>query len=339
MRVLTRSQIEQVLTFPACMHAMRMAMQQTSAGLCSLPLRQFMPIPDRAGKLGLMPGYLGGDTPCFGVKIVSKYERPADDPHGSHVGAVLIFDVTSGLPVGILEGGALTAIRTAAMTAIATDTLARPDAQRLLIVGTGEEAWTHARALQFARPFSRIQIWGRTPSRTEALGRRLQSWRDSQDERQLVGPAPIIEMIADLPAACAQADVICTLTSAKEPILKGEWLTSGTHLNLVGSAVATTAEVDSTVVARGRFFVDYRPAALAAAGELLNAIRAGIVSETHIAAEIGEVLADKQPGRLGAEDITIYKSLGVTTQDLAAGLVALELADRHDIGEHLSLTD
>ncbi|NDE01486.1 MAG: hypothetical protein EBZ91_06990, partial [Gammaproteobacteria bacterium] len=143
MRVLTRDDLEQVLGFEACIAEMRRAMIATSERRCSLPLRQFMPVPGRAGKLGLMPGYIGaaasGEGECFGVKIVSKFERPAGDPHGSHVGAVMLFDADSGLPLALLEGGTLTAIRTASMTALATDALARPNARRLLIVGTGEE--------------------------------------------------------------------------------------------------------------------------------------------------------------------------------------------------------
>lgn len=342
MRVLNRSQVEQALPFHACMQAMREAMQRTSAGACTLPLRQFMPIPERAGKLGLMPGYLGGDADCFGVKIVSKYERPANDPHGSHVGAVMIFEAATGLPIGLLEGGALTAVRTAAMTAVATDVLARPQARTLLIIGTGEEAWTHARALQYARPFTALRIWGRSSQHAHTLQQRLQHWRATADERGdpfLIGAAPRVEIVDDLSRACADADVICTLTSAKSPILLGDWLNAGCHLNLVGSAIASTAEADTRVVARSRFFVDYRPAALAAAGELLNAIAEGLVTEDHIAAEIGDVLAERQPGRLSASDITVYKSLGVTTQDLAAGVLALNHARADGIGHDIALAE
>ncbi len=342
MRTLTRSQVEQSLPFHACMQAMREAMQRTSAGACTLPLRQFMPIPERAGKLGLMPGYLGGDADCFGVKIVSKYERPANDPHGSHVGAVMIFEAATGLPIALLEGGTLTAIRTAAMTAVATDALARDDARTLLMVGTGEEAWTHARALQYARPFTHLQLWGRSPHHAEALRERLQHWRVTQEQvgdQHFAGSAPEIEVVHDLPSACKEADVICTVTSAKTPFFQGAWLSAGTHLNLVGSAVATTAEADTEVVSRSRFFVDYRPAALAAAGELLTAIREGVVTEAHIAAEIGEVLSDPRCGRRERSDITVYKSLGVTTQDLAAALLALQQAQALGIGQDLKLAD
>lgn len=338
MRVLSRSDLERVLGFDLCIAEMRRAMIATSARRCVLPLRQFMAIPDRPGKLGLMPGYLGGqggggrggegggEGECFGVKIVSKFERPPGDPHGSHVGAVLLFNADSGLPLALLEGGTLTAIRTASMTALATDALARADARRLLIVGTGEEAWYHARALPHVRSFTEIMIWGRDQDRAQALVRRLAGTSTAS-----------FSVATDLAVACAAADVICTVTSAKAPFLRGEWLRTGVHVNLVGSAIATTAEVDSMAVARGRFFVDYREAALAAAGELLTAIRAGVVTEDHIEAEIGDVLSGSRPGRRGTDDITIYKSLGVTTQDLAAGWRAWREAEQAGIGAILDL--
>ena len=337
MRVLTSADLERVLGFPVCIEEMRRAMIATSARHCALPLRQFMPVPGHAGKLGLMPGYIGGDDECFGVKIVSKFERAAGDPHGSHVGAVLLFDAETGLLRAMLEGGTLTAIRTASMTALATATLARAHARRLLIVGAGEEAWYHGRALLHARPFESVDIWARDPARAAALATRLRDWRAAAGAESTL-PTPAFFAVQDLRAACLAADVIWTVTSAKTPIVHGDWLSAGVHLNLVGSAIPTTAEVDSTAVARARFFVDYREAALAAAGELLTAIREGIVGESHIQGEIGEVLAGTRPGRNGDADITIYKSLGVTTQDLAAGWRALRDAIAQDVGQTLALS-
>lgn len=335
MRVLTSSDLARVLTFPRCIEAVRAAMIATSARDCALPLRQFMPVPRRAGKLGLMPGWLGGDADCFGVKIVSKYERAPGDPHGSHVGAVLLFNADTGLPLALLEGGTLTALRTAAMTAVATDALARADARRLLIVGTGEEAWYHARALPQVRAFDTLEVWGRDATRAAALAARVEQWLATPEAG--LAQRPRVSVATDLERACAAADVLCTVTSAKSPFLPGAWLRPGQHVNLVGSAIATTAEVDAEAVERTRFFVDYREAALAAAGELLGAIRDGRVTEAHIAGEIGAVLAGSVPGRRSAEEITLYKSLGVTTQDLAAGLCALREAERAGIGSELAL--
>ena len=326
MRVLSRHEVEQVLTVPACIEAMRAAMMATSERQCVLPLRQFMPIPGRPGKLGLMPGYLGGDADVFGVKIVSKYERLPGDPHGTHVGAVMLFDASTGLPLALLEGGSLTAIRTAAVTALATAALARPDAQVLAVFGTGEEAWHHVRSLLPTRPFSQLLIWGRSIERAHALVGRLNL------------PAHVVARVVPSAAdAIAAADVACTVTSAKTPFLQGAWLQPGLHLNLVGSAIPTTAEVDDATVARGRFYVDFIDAARAQAGELLNAIRSGAVGADHIVGELGEVLSGRKPGRRDANEITIYKSLGVTTQDLAAARCALREALARGIGRDVEL--
>jgi ornithine cyclodeaminase len=332
-RVFTRTDIESLLGYPACIDEMQRAMIATSQRNCVLPLRQFMPVPGRPGKLGLMPGYLGGDDECFGVKIVSKFERPPGDPHGSHVGAVMLFAAATGLPLALIEGGTLTAIRTAAMTAAATDALARADARHLLVVGAGEEAWHHARALRCVRPFETVTVWARNRERAAQLVARLadDAVGTSTD------PGPSWQVADDLPAAFALADVVCTVTSAKAPIVRGEWCRPGQHLNLVGSAIPTTAEVDDLTVSRARFFVDYREAAMAAAGELLGAISRGVVGESHVLGEIGEVFAGLRSGRIAEDDITLYKSLGVTTQDLAAAMRLLREAGRVGAGRELDL--
>jgi len=315
-RIYTRSDVEALLGYTACIEEMRTVMIATSERRCVLPLRQFMPIPNRPGKLGLMPGYLGGNNECFGVKIVSKFERPAGDPHGSHVGAVMLFDAATGLPMALIEGGMLTAIRTASMTAAATAALARGDSRQLLIVGAGEEAWHHARAVLGVRPFERVTIWARDRTRAAQLVARLVTTNDKNS----AGQRPAWQVADDLAEAFSSADVICTVTSAKSPFISGEWCRPGQHLNLVGSAIPTTAEVDDLTVSRARFFVDYREAAFAAAGELLGAIARGVVEASHVRGEIGEVFAGTLAGRESDADITLYKSLGVTTQDLAAGM-------------------
>jgi ornithine cyclodeaminase/alanine dehydrogenase-like protein (mu-crystallin family) len=204
--------------------------------------------------------------------------------------------------------------------------LARADAKCLAVFGTGEEAWHHISALLTVRRFERLIVWGRTATRVRALLDRLALPNGVRAEA-----AESVEQ------ALSQADVACTVTSAKEPFLRGQWLRPGTHLNLVGSAIATTAEVDDAAVAAGKFYVDYIDAARAAAGEYLNAVKSGIVMEQHIVGEIGEVLLGRKPGRTNPSEITIYKSLGVTTQDLAAAQLALQRARELGIGRHLAL--
>lgn len=292
-------------------------MRQVSSGAAVLPLRQFVAIPGGSGKLAVMPGFVA-EPASFGVKIVSKFPREPGDAHGTHVGAVMIFDAAQGLPLALVDGATLTAIRTAATSAMATDVLARADARTLLVTGAGEQAHVHIDALRHVRAFDRVLIWARDHARAAVLAARVDG-----------------EAIADLDAAVALADVICTTTSATKPYLRGAALPAGVHVNLVGAAVATSSEADRDVVARSRFFVDSRAAALAAAGELIDS---GL-GEGHISGEIGEVLLGRAQGRQSVEDITVYKSLGVTAQDLVAAHAVWTAAVTAGAGIEIDLSD
>ncbi len=201
----------------------------------------------------------------------------------------------------------VTAIRTAAASAVATDALALPDATRLAILGTGEQAATHARTISKVRALESIAIWGRSPARAHALAEKLQA--------ELNLP---IAAAATVEQAVAHADIVCTVTSAAEPILKGEWVQPGQHINVVGSSHAGPAEIDNTLVARARFFVDSREGVLEQGAEFLRAKQAGLIDDTHVLAEIGQVLAGTAKGRCSPDEITMYKSLGHIVQDLAS---------------------
>lgn len=326
MLILSKSEIERLLPVSACIDVMAEAMKQTSARTVVLPLRQFMPVPGTKGKLGLMPGYIA-EPARFGLKIVSKYERPAGSTLGTHVGMVVLFDAAEGVALAIMEGGTLTAIRTAAASGLATRVLARRDASVLAILGCGEEAYHHVAAMMAVRPISSIVVWGRNAARVQAFVAHLKL------------PATVTaRAAATAQEAVAAADIICTVTSATTPFLDGAWLLPGQHLNLVGSAIASTAEVDTATVVRTRFYVDYRDAALAHAGELLTAIKSGAVTEAHIVGEIGEVLLGKKPGRASETEITCYKSLGIAAQDLAAAEYVYRKALAADAGTRVDLS-
>lgn len=302
---------------PRAIDLMRGAMRQVSAGETLLPLRHFLGIPGGEGKMVVMPGYIA-DPPSFGVKFVSKFPRAAGDRHGTHVGAVLICGADDGLPLALMDGATVTAIRTAAASAMATDLLARPDARRLLVLGAGEQARRHVEALRHVRPFARVEIWSRNPVSATALANAVQA-----------------EVAHDRDTAIGRADVICTTTSSATPVLHGAALKPGTHVNLVGAPVATSVEADGDVVRRSRFFVDYRAAALAAAGELIDS---GL-GQDHIAGEIGEVLLGKVAGRRTLDEITVYKSLGVTAQDLVAAYAVWQAARAAGIGIDVDLAE
>jgi ornithine cyclodeaminase/alanine dehydrogenase-like protein (mu-crystallin family) len=319
-RVISGSEVRALLPYPDCVKVIEGAMKAVSAGKALMPLRQFMPLPVGDGKLAWMPGYLG-EPPCFGIKILSLYPGNPAVGLSSHVGLYALYESSNGRPIAILEASALTAVRTAAASVVATRALARSDAKTLAIVGTGEEAYSHVDAFQSARPFERVLIWGRNAQGAARLA-----------EHAAAPGRCEVEVVPDVKTALAQADVICTVTSAPEPLLFGRDVRPGTHLCLVGSSVPTTREVDDDCVALGRFFVDYRGSALAQAGELLHAIRSGRVTEAHIVAEIGEVLSGSVPGRRSADEVTIYKSLGVAAQDLAAATLVHQRAVALDKG-------
>jgi ornithine cyclodeaminase/alanine dehydrogenase-like protein (mu-crystallin family) len=325
MRIIARSDVERLLPVKDCVDVMARAMEVTSRGNVTLPIRQFMPVPDAPGKLAVMPGTLG-DPACFGIKLVCKYDRPVGDPLGTHVGMVMLFDSAKGIPLAMIEGSSLTAIRTSAASALATRHLAREDARHLAILGNGEQAMRHVAAMIAVRPIETISVWGRDGARAQAFADEVSA-----------STSLAVQCHAGVAAAVAEADIICTTTSAKTSILFGADLRPGQHINLVGSAIAASAEVDDAAVAKSRFYVDYKPAAMAAAGELLNAIASGAVTENHIVGEIGQVVMDSVPGRENSEQITMYKSLGVASQDLAAAHAVWVLAEQEGSGLEVDL--
>ena len=327
MRLITRSQVERLLPVADCVDVMRCAMIATSARRVSLPIRQFLAIPGVPGKLAIMPGMMD-DPACFGIKLVCKYDRPYGDPLGSHVGMVMLFDSAKGVPLAMIEGSSLTAIRTSAASALATDVLARKDATQLAIIGTGEQAWRHVHAMRAVRDIAHVTVWGRNPVRAASF---VETIARATDLPVIAAPSAA--------EAIAGADIVCTATSAKTPVLAGSALEPGMHVNLVGSAIPATAEVDAEAVRRSRFFVDYREAAMAAAGELLQAIEGGVVGSDHVVGEIGEVLLGQAEGRQTEHDVTLYKSLGVASQDLAAAYAIWEKAEREDVGQNFELLD
>jgi ornithine cyclodeaminase/alanine dehydrogenase-like protein (mu-crystallin family) len=269
-----------------------------------------------AGRLfGVMPGALGGDAP-FGAKLISVFAENFALGKPSHQGLVILFDPETGAPVCAVDAGAITAIRTAAASAVATDALAGKNARRLAILGYGEQAATHARAISQMRNLEGIVVWGRSQERACAWAERMQA--------ELARPVAAARTVEE---AVAEADIVCTVTSSAEPILKGEWVRPGTHLNLVGSSHAGPVEVDNHLVVSSRFIADSREGVLNQGAEFLRAKQAGLIGDEHIVAEIGQVLAGEVEGRRSADEITVYKSLGHVVQDLASAWALYSEAD------------
>lgn len=315
MRFIDQEEVARRLTYEMCIPIVREAMIAFSKGETRQLLRSIIPLSE--GRLfGIMPGALGSHA-IFGAKLISVFHENFARGVPSHQGLIVLFDPASGAPVCVVHAGEVTAIRTAAASAVATDALARKDARRLALLGYGEQAATHARAISKIRDLESIVVWGRSIERAHAFAERIQP-----ELTVSVEPAQSVK------EAVAEADIICTVTSAAEPILKGEWVRPGTHLNLVGSSYAGPAEVDNDLVVRSRFIADSREGVLQQGGEFLRAKAAGLINDAHLVAEIGQVLVGKVEGRRSKEEITVYKSLGHIVQDLATAWVLYAQVER-----------
>jgi ornithine cyclodeaminase/alanine dehydrogenase-like protein (mu-crystallin family) len=307
MLLIDKHEVKRRLTYDRCISLVREAMIAFSSGQTHQLLRSILSV-GQGHVFGVMPGGLGDAQP-FGAKLVSVYPENFYFGRPSHQGVVVLFDPETGAPVCVADAGEITAIRTAAASAVATDALARADAQRLTVLGYGEQAVAHIKAILHVRPLSEVRVWGRSPERARAFAKRM-----TDEIGQTVGASGSVE------EAIAGADIVCAVTAAQEPILESPWVAGGTHINLVGSSFAGPAEADNALVARARFIVDSREAVLTQGAEFLRAKAAGLINYDHIVGEIGEVLAGAVEGRQSSEQVTIYKSLGHVVQDMAAAV-------------------
>lgn len=303
-RFIDQAEVAQRLTYERCIPIVREAMIAFSRGETKQFLRSILPLSE--GRLfGIMPGAMAAHAP-FGAKLISAFDHHVVPGTPSHQGVVVLFDPENGAPVCIVHAGEITSIRTAAASAVATDALARQGARRLAIVGTGEQAMTHARAISKVRDLASIVVVGRLPEHAEEFVGRMQG--------EFAIP---LTAAGTAEEAVAEADIVCTVTSATEPVVKCAWIRPGTHLNVVGSSYAGPTEIDNDLVVRSRFFADSREGVLRQGAEFLRAKEAGLIGDDHIVGEIGQVLGGQIDGRRSADEITIYKSLGHIVQDLA----------------------
>lgn len=300
--VLDAGKVRDGLSYEAAIGAVREAMIALSDGRVRQLLRSFIPVAE-GRTFAIMPAAMS-DREVFGAKLVSVFRKP--DGSKAHEGVVLLFDPQSGGPVCLADAGEITAIRTAAASAVATDALARADARVLTILGAGRQAAAHAVAIAKVRDLRQIRLWARSAEQATKLAGELTA-QLGIDVRGL-----------SLDEALAGADIVCTVTAASDPILSAAQAPAGAHINVVGSSGPGQAEIAADLVAAGRFVVDHREHVLVHGGEFLRAKAAGLVGDDHIAAEIGEVLAGAKPGRTSDSEITLYKSLGHAAQDLAA---------------------
>jgi ornithine cyclodeaminase/alanine dehydrogenase-like protein (mu-crystallin family) len=315
MRLIDADEVRANLTYEVCIPMVRAAMIALARGETRQLLRSIMHFED--GRMfGVMPGAMG-DTGVFGAKVLSVFPKNFEVGRPSHQGVVLMFDPVSGELSCVAEARTITSIRTGAASAVATDALARPDARRLAVLGYGEQAETHVRAISKVRPLERVAVWGRSLERAQAFAARMQAE---------LGIETVA--VASGQAAVADADIVCTVSAAADPILKGAWVAPGTHVNLVGSSFAGPVEADDDLVVRARFIADYREGVLKQGAEFLKAKAAGLIGDDHVVGEIGQVLDGALEGRQSADQVTVYKSLGHIVQDLASVQALLAMPAR-----------
>ena len=316
MRVLIANgeDVRALLPMGECIDVMEDALRMLAGGDALLPLRTMMLLPGRQDLMGLMPSYLGG-IQSLGVKVICAFPGNQGTGYDSHQGVALLFDSEHGLLRAIVDGTAVTAIRTAAVSGVATRALAREDAGDLAIIGAGTQASTHLAAMLTVRPIRRVRVYS-----DPVEGARRFAERESQRHGVLVEAMPTAE------AAVRGADLICAVTTSDQPVLLGEWLSPGAHINAVGAFKPTTRELDTTAVVRSRMYVDRLESALNEAGDFLIPKGEGAIGDDHIIGELGQVLAGDVGGRRTSDEITLFKSLGLAVEDLAAAHYILKKA-------------
>jgi ornithine cyclodeaminase/alanine dehydrogenase-like protein (mu-crystallin family) len=316
--VLSESEVRSLLDMESCISAMGEVLASLARGELYQPLRSIASPPGSAGFIGLMPAHRGGPSPAYALKeIVVTPDNPSRGLD-SHQGAVLLHDGETGQLVAVLNASPVTEIRTAAVSGVATRALARAGAERVAILGAGVQARAHVHAMRAVLDDPEIRIWAR---RAEAAGEL------AAEVGAVVAPS--------VDAALFGAEVVCTATSSKEPIVERRWLAPGTHVNAVG-AFGPGRELDTETVAGATFFVDRRESALNEGGDYGLAAAEGSIGPDHIEAELGELLAGMHPGRKTDDELTVFKSYGIAVEDLAAAELVVRRARERGVGTEVS---
>jgi alanine dehydrogenase len=323
--LLRESHLRALLTMRDLVPLMERALASFSAGRAVQPLRTMVPVDAHGGFLGVMPAYLSAQE-ALGVKAVTLFPRNAERGLPTHAALVLLLDAETGRLLAVMDGRLITEMRTAAVSAAATLHLARRDARVLALLGAGVQAQSHVDALVEMCSLREVRVWTRTTAHAEAFA--------AGARRRFGVPVTATESAEE---AVRGADVICTVTGSRTPVLRGAWLEPGAHINAVGAPRPDWRELDTTAVVRARLFVDSKDAALAEAGDIVVPLREGAITEAHIQGEIGQVFAGVCPGRASPQEVTLFKSLGLAVEDVATAQFAYERARVRHVGEELAL--
>jgi len=305
--------VRTLLPIHECIDVMADALRSVASGDAMLPLRTVLRLPDSANAFATMPAVLGaGPTAAIGAKIITVFPGNDATPFDSHIGVVLLFDGEHGALTAIADASTITSIRTSAVSGLSARLLANPDASELAILGAGVLAMPHIAAMCAVRPIRRVRVWSRSGVAQGSRAQRL------VDRAHAQFPDLHIESCALARDAVVDAHIVCTVTSSREPVLHGAWLSPGVHVCAVGASMAGARELDSDAVARAKLYADRRESLLAEAGDFLIPKSEGRITDQHIVGELGELILGSVRGRVAATDITLFKSLGLAVEDVAA---------------------
>ncbi|MEZ4389274.1 MAG: ornithine cyclodeaminase family protein [Candidatus Krumholzibacteriia bacterium] len=325
--LLSRDQVAQVLTMPACIDAVEGAFAALARGEADMPQRAVIKIPAHHGVFLGMPAFLGGQEECLGLKLVTVYpDNPSRHGLATTLGTLMLCDPQTGAVTAIMDAGFLTAVRTGAASGVATRYLAREDAAVCTVFGAGVQARQQLIAVHHVRPLVRALVLDQDPAAAAAFASDLSARLDLP-----------VEVSTDPAAAVRAADIVVTATSSPTPILDGAWVRPGIHINNIGSHAPTTRELDTATVAKSYFVADLREANLAEAGDILIPIAEGAVTADHIRASLGEVVIGRKPGRTDADQVTVFKSCGLAVQDVSTARAVAAAARAAGIGTEVTL--
>jgi alanine dehydrogenase len=324
MLILSESEVRQLLPMPDLIDQMQSALAEFSTGHVKQPLRAVLEA-GASGFFGVMPAFIPA-TGALGTKLVTVFGGNAARGLPTHLATILLLDSNTGQLLALLDGRYITEARTAAVSAVSVKLLAREDAATLAIIGSGVQARSHLQALAHVRPLRDVRVWSPIPAHREAFAR----------EMRAVTAAPI-SAVSSAREAVALADLVALVSSAREPVVSSGWISDGAHICAVGACRPDQREMDTALVRRARLYVDSRTGALAEAGDIVLPVNEGVLDEHHIVGELGEVAAGAIRGRTAPSEVTIFKSLGMAVEDVAAAHLAVARAKERDMGSELDL--
>lgn len=325
--LLSRDDVASVLTMPDCIAAVEEAFAALARGEANMPQRAVIKVPEHHGLFLGMPAYLGGDQEALGLKLVTIYpDNPSKHNLATTLGTLMLCDPQTGAVTAIMDAGYLTAVRTGAASGVATRYLARPDAEVCTVFGAGVQARQQLVAVHHVRPLRQAYVIDTSADAAAAFARDLSLELDVP-----------IEVSTDAEAAVRAADIVVTASSSPTPVLAGDWVQPGTHINNIGSHAPTTRELDTATVVMSYYVADLREANLAEAGDLLIPIEEGALTADHIQANLGDVVNGTRPGRADAQQVTLFKSCGLAVQDVSTAMAVVKAARARGVGTEVAL--